>query len=98
MVNQPSAARRRVGEYHGPPETINVRAGFQGKGLPMATGWLQSLRRGAAALRASVLLAPATSSVDGLAGAATKPCPSVLPRRFLVGAARRSTLHVVPTG
>jgi hypothetical protein len=26
MVNQPSAARRRVGEYHGPRETINARA------------------------------------------------------------------------
>jgi hypothetical protein len=27
MVNQPSAARRRVGGYHGPLGTINVRAG-----------------------------------------------------------------------
>jgi hypothetical protein len=26
MVNQPSAARRRVGGYHGPRETINKRA------------------------------------------------------------------------
>jgi hypothetical protein len=25
MVNQPSAARRRVGEYHGPLGTINRR-------------------------------------------------------------------------
>jgi hypothetical protein len=25
MVNQPSAARRRVGEYHGPRETIKER-------------------------------------------------------------------------
>ena len=31
MVNQPSAARRRVGGYHGPRRTINARASVQAR-------------------------------------------------------------------
>ena len=49
MANQPSAARRRVERYHGPPETSNRSRAAMGQADALAVAWQATIRVGGGA-------------------------------------------------